>query len=161
MVRQATATTIIQLLKYGVIGASNTLITLAAFYVMNTLLGLPYGLSNATGYVLGVVNSFVWNRRWVFKTGGNFWREAGLFVGGFLLCWMLQGLVSLILLEGCGMKNMAEIPWLPMKNTGQNIVMVIGMVFYTLANYAYNRFVTFRVKKSDHESSELSKHSDS
>ena len=28
---------------------------------------------------------------------------------------------------------------------GQNIVMVVAMVAYTLANYVYNRFVTFRV----------------
>ncbi len=143
--------TIVQLMKYGVIGVSNTLITLVVFYVMNTLMGLPYGLSNITGYVLGVVNSFVWNRRWVFKTDGKLMREAGLFVCGFLLCMALQGIVSWILLEPCNMKNMAEIPWLPMKNTGENIVMVIAMVAYTLANYVYNRLVTFKTKEETHE----------
>ena len=39
-------TTGIQLLKYGVIGASNTLITLVVFYLLNTCLGLSYGISN-------------------------------------------------------------------------------------------------------------------
>ena len=38
--------TFVQLLKYGVIGVSNTLITLVVFYVINTLmephLGVPY-----------------------------------------------------------------------------------------------------------------------
>ena len=32
-----------------------------------------------------------------------------------------------------------------MQKAGQNIVMILAMVVYTLANYAYNRFVTFRV----------------
>ena len=32
-----------------------------------------------------------------------------------------------------------------MEKAGQNIVMVVAMVAYTLANYVYNRFVTFRV----------------
>ena len=41
----------IQLLKYAVIGASNTLITLVAFYLLNTKLGLPYGISNVIGYI--------------------------------------------------------------------------------------------------------------
>ena len=89
----------IQLLKYGVIGVMNTLITLVAFYLFNTKLGVPYGPSNIIGYVLGVVNSFLWNRSWVFKTGGDFKREALLFGCGFVLCWMLQGIISWVLLS--------------------------------------------------------------
>lgn len=139
----------IQLLKYGVIGVMNTLITLVSFYLLNTKLGVPYGPSNIIGYVLGVVNSFLWNRNWVFKTGVNVKREALLFGCGFVLCWMLQGLVSWVLLEGVGLKALPNdtIPFFPMEKAGQNIVMVISMVVYTVANYAYNRFVTFKAKE--------------
>ena len=138
----------IQLLKYGVIGVMNTLITLVSFYLLNTKLGVPYGPSNIIGYVLGVINSFIWNRNWVFKTGVNVRREALLFGCGFVLCWMLQGVVSWVLLEGVGMKALPNdaIPFFPMEKAGQNIVMIISMVVYTIANYAYNRFVTFAVK---------------
>lgn len=138
--------TTIQLLKYGVIGVSNTVITLVAFYLLNTLAGWPYGIANVIGYILGVVNSFVWNRNWVFKTHNSVKREALLFGIGFLVCLTLQLCVSWLLLEGLGWKNMGEISWLPMKHTGQNIVMIIAMVFYTLANYVYNRVVTFKEK---------------
>lgn len=137
----------IQLLKYAVIGASNTLITLVAFYLLNTKLGLPYGISNVIGYILGVINSFVWNRNWVFKSKDNVRRELLLFVCGFLICLALQLCVSWILLEGLGWKNLPDdiIPFFPMAKAGQNIVMILAMVVYTLANYIYNRFVTFRV----------------
>ena len=137
----------IQLLKYGVIGVLNTLITLVTFYLLNTKLGLSYGISNVTGYVLGVINSFLWNRNWVFKSKDNFRRELLLFVCGFLICLALQLAVSGILLEGLGWKNLPDdiIPFFPMQKAGQNIVMILAMVVYTLANYAYNRFVTFRV----------------
>ncbi len=136
----------IQLLKYGVIGMSNTIITLATFYLMNTGLGIAYGISNVVGYVLGVINSFIWNRNWVFKTHGTLKRDLSLFVAGFLLCLTLQLMVSWVLLEGFGWKNLADdvIPFLPMKHAGQNIVMVIAMVFYTIANYVFNRMVTFK-----------------
>ena len=99
--------------------------------------------------MLGVINSFIWNRSWVFKTGVNVKREALLFGCGFVLCWMLQGVVSWVLLEGVGMKDLPNdaIPFFPMEKAGQNIVMVISMVVYTVANYAYNRFVTFAAKK--------------
>ncbi len=137
----------IQLLKYAVIGALNTLITLVAFYLLNTVLGLSYGISNVTGYVLGVINSFVWNRNWVFKTKNDVKRELLLFVCGFLICLALQLCVSWILLEGLDWKHLPDdiIPFFPMKKAGQNIVMIVAMVAYTLANYIYNRFVTFRV----------------
>ena len=137
----------IQLLKYGVIGVLNTLITLVTFYLLNTKLELSYGISNVTGYVLGVINSFLWNRNWVFKTKNNFKRELLLFVCGFFICLALQLCVSWILLEGLSWKSLPDdiIPFFPMQKAGQNIVMVLAMVVYTLANYVYNRTVTFRV----------------
>lgn len=141
--------TAVQLLKYGVIGVSNTIITLVTFYLMNTKLGIPYGISNVVGYVLGVVNSFIWNRTWVFKTHSTLRHDLALFVAGFLICLMLQGIVSWLLLEGFGWKNLPDdvISFLPMKHAGQNIVMVIAMVFYTIANYIYNRLITFKSKE--------------
>lgn len=144
MNKAETQKTFIQLLKYGVIGVSNTLITLISFYVFNSLLNVPYTPANVVGYVLGVVNSFVWNRTWVFKTKKNLKREALLFVVGFLACWALQFIVSVILLEACDMKHFT-LDWI--SNAGQNIVMLISMVFYTLANYIYNRCVTFNEKE--------------
>ncbi len=140
--RDSTSQTFVQLLKYGVIGVSNTAITWIAFFLLNSLAGWPYTLANVVGYVLGVVNSFIWNRTWVFKgEHSSIRREASLFVLGFLLCWGLQMGVSAILLEGFDMKHFT-LEWIP--NAGQNIVMLIGMVFYTLANYCYNRLVTFK-----------------
>ena len=134
--------TFVQLLKYGVIGVSNTLITLVVFYVINTLMGLDYAVANTLGYILGLINSFVWNLTWVFRTGGNVWREAGLFALGFIICFALQMGVSQWLLSTS--LHDLTISWLPMKNTGENVIMCLSMVVYTLANYVYNRFVTFK-----------------
>ena len=134
--------TFVQLLKYGVIGVSNTLITLVVFYVINTLMGLDYAVANTLGYILGLIISFVWNRTWVFRTGGNVWREAGLFALGFIICFALQMGVSQWLLSTS--LHDLTISWLPMKNTGENVIMCLSMVVYTLANYVYNRFVTFK-----------------
>ena len=143
-----TKTTVIQLLKYGVIGASNTLITLIAFYLLNTTAGLSENFANVTGYILGVVNSFVWNRNWVFKTKNNLKKEAALFVTGFLICFAFQFAMFNYMLTHTGIKDI-EIEWLPMKNSGENIAMCISMVAYTLANYCYNRFITFKKKRQE------------
>ena len=64
---------------------------------------------------------------------------------GFLVCYGLQMGVSGVMLEVLDMKNYT-LDWIP--NAGQNIVMLASMVVYTIANYIYNRTVTFKVKES-------------
>ena len=81
----------------------------------------------------------------MFKTKQNLKREALLFVIGFLVCYGLQMGVSGLMLEVFDMKNYT-LDWIP--NAGQNIVMLASMVVYTIANYIYNRTVTFKVKES-------------
>ena len=151
--RSETKKTLIQLIKYGVIGAMNTLITAVSFYLLNTWLSVPYGPANIIGYVLGVINSFIWNRNWVFKNKKNLKRQVLLFGCGFFVCWILQGAVSWLLLEGFGWKELPvdTIPFLPMEKAGQNIVMGISMVVYTVANYVYNRTVTFKQNEENIE----------
>ena len=90
----------IQLLKYGVIGVLNTLITLVVFYLLNTKLGLSYGISNVVGYIFGVINSFLWNRNWVFKTKNDFKRELVLFVCGFLICFFSRNVSTSFSVNG-------------------------------------------------------------
>ncbi len=138
-----------QLIKYAVVGILNTLVTLISFWFLNTCIEFSYGISNAIAYVLGVINSFVWNRTWVFKAHNNIGREAALFVVGYMLCYGLQIMVSWFLLEGLDWKSLPQdvIPFFPMAKAGQNITMVVAMGFYTIANYIYNRFVTFKEQK--------------
>ena len=151
--------TTIQLIKYGVIGVSNTLITFVVFYIINTLAGLSENLANVLGYILGLINSFIWNRNWVFKTNNNWVKEAVVFTAkgeyeckavvfavGFLICFGLQFAVFNYLLNYTSLREL-QISWLPMEKTGENVAMVIGMVVYTLCNYCFNRFVTFKDKK--------------
>lgn len=56
----------IQFLKFGTVGIFNTLITIVTFAVL-VYIGLNYILANIFAYALGVLNSFYWNKNWVFK----------------------------------------------------------------------------------------------
>ncbi|MGM0753181.1 MAG: GtrA family protein [Bacillota bacterium] len=53
-------------LKFGTVGVFNTLITLGS-YTLFIYIGIHYLLANVLGYVLGVLNSYYWNKRWVFE----------------------------------------------------------------------------------------------
>lgn len=57
-----------QFIKFGIVGASNTLISLAVYEIC-VHLGCHYLLANAIGLVLSVINAYYWNNRCVFGDG--------------------------------------------------------------------------------------------
>ncbi len=59
-----------QLLRFVVVGASNTAITLAAYAVL-VAAGVRYLPAGAVAYALGGVNGFVLNRTWTFAHRGH------------------------------------------------------------------------------------------
>jgi len=53
-------------IKFCLVGGTNTFLTLLTFYILNTVLGINYILSSTLGYCVGMVNSYVLNKRWTF-----------------------------------------------------------------------------------------------
>jgi len=83
--------TIKQAIKYGVVGLSNTLITMIVIWVMMKLFGCREGLSNLTGYVAGILNSFIWNKQWTFKGSSTGWTKGAVrFTIAFIICYALR-----------------------------------------------------------------------
>ena len=56
----------VQLLKFILIGASNTLIDLVVTFALNAIFGIYY-LAKIIGYACGILNSYIWNSRWTFR----------------------------------------------------------------------------------------------
>jgi putative flippase GtrA len=57
----------LQFLKFGVVGVSNTLITLAVYTLLVKVFGVWYIAASAIGFAVGAVNGFLLNRRWTFS----------------------------------------------------------------------------------------------
>ncbi|GAA0727688.1 GtrA family protein [Clostridium malenominatum] len=57
----------IRFLKFSIVGGVNTLISLWIFYILNKLLGLNPLVSSAIGYICGMLNSYILNKKWTFK----------------------------------------------------------------------------------------------
>lgn len=129
-------------MKYCAVGVLNTLLCLGVIFICKSLLGFNPYVSNAVGYIAGVINSFLWNKKWVFRSDGGMGKEAIVFVVGFAICYALQFLV----VWGLNQSSFGEIEvgiWV-FTLSGYGIATIIGNVVYTVANFLYNRLVTFR-----------------
>jgi len=62
---QARKTTIIQFIKFGIVGAVNTLLSVGVAAVAMWL-GLSENWAQVAGFVVGIINAFYWNRSHVF-----------------------------------------------------------------------------------------------
>jgi putative flippase GtrA len=57
-----------RLVRFVLVGGSNTLITLLVYSVALHL-GVWYPIAAGLGYAAGIVNGYTWNRTWTFETG--------------------------------------------------------------------------------------------
>ncbi|QCJ44141.1 GtrA family protein [Bacillus sp. S3] len=56
-----------KLMKFGFIGIINTAITIASYAFFVYVLGMNFILANIFAYLLGMFNSYIWNKNWVFQ----------------------------------------------------------------------------------------------
>jgi putative flippase GtrA len=66
--------TLIQFIKFGIVGVSNTAIGLGTYYLF-LYLGCHYMVANVLSWLISVFNAFYWNNKYVFKTATS-WTKA-------------------------------------------------------------------------------------
>lgn len=55
-----------QFIKFGIVGISNTLISLLVYYIL-VYLNINYIIAYTIGFICSVINAFFWNSKYVFK----------------------------------------------------------------------------------------------
>jgi putative flippase GtrA len=58
---------LVQFLKFGTVGVSNTLITFVVYGLLLKVFGVWYLAASAVGFIAGATNGFLLNRRWTFR----------------------------------------------------------------------------------------------
>jgi len=56
-----------QFIKFGIVGVSNTLISLAIYYIFLFISKELYLVGYTAGFVVSVLNAYFWNNKYVFK----------------------------------------------------------------------------------------------
>jgi putative flippase GtrA len=58
---------VVQFVKFGLVGVSNTLLTFAIYTLLLKVFGVWYLAASAIGFAVGATNGFLLNRRWTFR----------------------------------------------------------------------------------------------
>ncbi|MEG1545784.1 MAG: GtrA family protein [Bacteroides sp.] len=124
---------VIRILKFVIVGMLNTLITYVVYVVMRWVDFSPE-CSNLVGYIVGLINSFIWNKFWVFQAHHtNIFREMFyFFVLAFGIAYGVQYAFFKTMIDWVGMN--------------EYLAQFLGLFVYGGINFVLNRVLTFTSK---------------
>ena len=140
----------LQAIKYGIVGVLNTLLTAITIWIMMNFIfqtgkmkivsPLVISISNITGFTVGLINSFVWNRKWTFKSKNHWKNEFIKFIMAFFICYIPQ----LFFVNFLNTYTNILIDFKPLVISHAYTCQLFGIVFYTSFNFLINKFYTFK-----------------
>ena len=134
--------TVIQFVKFGLVGVSNTLISYVLYVVSLLLLrripgleAINYILAQVVAFVLSVLWSFYWNNRLVFK------QEEGQHRA--IIRTLLRTYVSYSF-TGLFLNSILLVLWVQFLGISEFIAPIINLLISVPLNFAINKFWAFR-----------------
>ena len=120
----------LQLLRFGLVGASGYLVNLAVFAIATGPLATGHRAAATLAFLVAVTNNFAWNRHWTFRAGAG---HAGFQAARFVLVSVAAFLIALALLELLVAAGMPELA-----------AQAVAIVCATPVNFLGNRLWSFR-----------------
>lgn len=146
-----------QLIKYGLVGVLNTLLTAVVIWGVLFFFSRRNGneplsasamfLANSLGYLVGLVNSFILNRNWTFKSRLDWKRSFVRFLLAFGICYVVQLCLVLWLNQ-----YIVEQEWQIMLYrytftlTSAYACQLVGIIVYAILNFLLNKYCIFNDK---------------
>ncbi len=130
-----------QFLGFGIVGVSNTLLSLFVYYIFKWL-GVHYLLANIAGVVVGILNSFFWNSRFIFKTKSeNSTQKKTIFAktATFYRMCVSYGLTALL-------STLLLYVWVQLLGISDNIAPIINLCITVPLNFLLNKLWVFKDK---------------
>jgi dolichol-phosphate mannosyltransferase len=117
----------LQLIRFGVVGASGYIINLAVFAACVHLLGIDYRISSVIAFLVSVGNNFWLNRHWTFDAKHDHAGHQGArFFTVSLLAYAFSYAVLIALVDGAGLskvlaQSVAVAAAMPLSFVGQKL----------------------------------------
>lgn len=135
---------ILKFVKFGIVGASGTVIDFGLTALCKGILGMPDLLSNTIGFTLAATSNYFLNRVWTWKSTS---KEVGVEYAKFLIVSLVGlGLNSLIIFL---LKDISLVPRFVETTLDWDfwVAKIIATGVVMVWNFVANNFFTFRKKK--------------
>jgi len=138
----------IQFIKFFLVGVLNTGID---FGVLNLLMfstritsGFYYSIFKAISFTCGVINSYIWNKRWTFQKGKSFEKKefSKFFTINLIALGVNIGMASVLVNLVGPIGRISLYAW-------ANISALAAAGFTTLINFFGYKYLVFREKSSN------------
>lgn len=124
---------LVQFIKFGIVGLSNTLISYVV-YLVGVRFGMHYLLASVLGFVISVLNSFYWNNKYVFQQGDEE-RNLWLTLVKTFMAYASTGLV---------LANILLYIWVDVLGISEYLGPVINLIITVPLNFVINKLWAFR-----------------
>ena len=122
---------IFQFIKFNIVGVFNTLLDIGIFTALTALGLIPY-IAQVFSYSCGVLNSYIWNRKWSFKAKNKWSRQE-------FLKFVVVNLVSL------GVATVILYLCIDVFHVGSDfIAKLIATPFALIVNFTGNKLFVFK-----------------
>ena len=128
---------IMQFIKFGVVGVSNTFIAYFT-YVLMCMMGFNFHIGNLAGFVIGVLNSFYWNNRYVFKIEEN---ESRTWWKALAKTFVSYGFSGLVVTE------ILLIFWIDVIGVSSYVAPILNLFITVPLNFMLNKLWAFKKEK--------------
>ncbi len=127
----------LQFVKFGIVGVSNTVISLGVYYAVVLFRKDWYMLGNILGFVISVLNAFYWNSNYVFKMREN----------------RLRTLLRTYLAYGSNLLTGSVMLWLLIEKLGVSpfLAPIINLIITIPLNFVLNKFWVMKKRPQKEE----------
>lgn len=141
--------TVVQFLKFGLVGASNTVIgyliyaaSLKVLRLLNLWPSIDIYISQFIMFILSVAWSFYWNNRFVFKKEEETERNIGK---ALIKTYVSYAFTSLILSE------LLLMVWVKILGVNDYVAPILSLIITVPLNFVIQKFWAFKDKKNEKE----------
>lgn len=121
-----------QFVKFGIVGVTNTLISLVIYYIFILINVELYIIGSIVGFFVSVLNAYYWNNRFVFQA--NFKRNQAKALMKTYLSYGLTSTLSIGLL----------VVLVEILNISESVAPIINLAITIPLNFILNKYWAFK-----------------